>query len=280
MRILLVGGSGFVGKNLFYELITDNEVKIMSRSRPSWLKQENWTAGDIRDPSTMDPKVLKSFDIVVDLVGLINQKLEKHHDVNVKGTGNLIEALGKNSGTKLVYISAINSDVGTTEYFKTKKEAERNVISYGNYVIIRPSVLYGQDDYLTSQLVKASRQLIPIFPKSKPLYPVYIGDFARVFSKIMMLNGSFDVCSDEPLTMGDMLNIVREEQGKGPLPQAPLWVFKTMAPVLDFIGLISSEQLSMLGYDFYREDTVLKRYVAKPTKYKDFILTQNLKPKV
>ncbi len=274
MDILLVGGSGFVGKNLYASLKGRHNVSIMSRHMPAWISRDRWVEGDITKKDSLAKADIADFDVVVDLVAVIGQKEQMHRDVNVLGTSNLIEKLKLGRRALLVYFSAINSDAGSTEYFRTKSMAEGNVRAYGDYLIIRPSLFYGPGDYITTQLAKSAQGFIPAFPRSKPMCPVYIMDFDRMFREIIEKaprNAEYNVCSNEMLTMGDMLNLIRKSMGKGDVPQVPLGLFKALGPMLDAAGIISREQLSMLGYSFYRDDTVLYRYIKRPVRYAEFV---------
>ncbi len=273
MRILFIGGSGFVGRNVYDRLILRHDVYLMSRHRPDWLPEEhnNWIEGNITDLGSIKVALSKKFDVVVDFVGVMGQKEQTYQDVNVKGTSNLVEALEGRESIKLVYISAINSERTSTEYLRTKMAAEKNIMQHRNYLIIRPSVFYGEGDYLTKQLLETARKYPPSFPKSGPMCPVYIKDFAEVFEALLAQTGVFNVCSNERLTLGAMLNIVRKRLKKPPIPEAPLLLFGAVSPILEAMGVISAEQLMMLQYGFYREDTVLYKYVKKPVKYAEFV---------
>jgi nucleoside-diphosphate-sugar epimerase len=271
MRILLIGGSGFVGKNIYMRMKDKHTFTIMSRHKPDWLDLALWVQGDITKPDSLRSVLSKDYEVVVDLVGLVDQKSQYHYDVNVFGTRIITDALLLKKETKMVYISAINADKGGSEYLKTKREAERNTMLHANYLIIRPSILYGEEDQLTPQLLKSSSQFLPAFPKSKPLCPIYVGDLAVVFESLLDKTGSFNVCSKEMLTLGDMLNIIRKETKKKPVPQLPLALFKLGSPILEKLNIISSEQLSMLKHNYYREDTILYKYIEKPTEYEKFI---------
>lgn len=273
MKILLIGGSGFVGRNLCERLGSEHELTIMSRRAPQWLDEMGckWAAGDIKDKDAVRDVIREGYDTVVDLVAAINQKEQKHRDLNVAGTLNIVNALSSFKSTKLVYISAINSDVGHTEYFATKKEAERNVSAHPNHLIIRPSILYGDDDYLSAQLFKVAQSPTPVFPKSNFMHPVFVRDFAAVFECLLEKTGVYDVCSNEKLRLGDMLNIVRHKIGAGSVMQLPLGIFLPFAPILSAAGVISTDQLLMLRYNYYREDTVLYKYVKMPTKFEEFV---------
>ena len=92
-----------------------------------------------------------------------------------------------------------------------------------------------------------------------------------MFESLLGSTGAFDVCSNEKLSLGDMLNIIRKGMGKSRVPEAPLPLFKAISPILGSLGIITQEQLSMLNYNFYRKDTVLPKYVPNPMTYEKFI---------
>ncbi|MGC8686489.1 MAG: NAD-dependent epimerase/dehydratase family protein, partial [Thermoplasmata archaeon] len=150
MKILVIGGSGFVGRHIIPYLAKENSVSYLSRSENPKLKNlgVQWIKGNITNEN--DLKILAEFDTIIDLVAVINEKEQRHEDVNVKGMENII----KNAGNaKIVYFSAMNADVGQTKYFVTKRKAENMLKKRGNYIIMRPSIIYGEDDYLTQMLI-------------------------------------------------------------------------------------------------------------------------------
>jgi nucleoside-diphosphate-sugar epimerase len=273
MRLLIIGGSGFVGRGLSAALRDRHGVTIASRHRPEWADEYGvqWVSCDITDRTALAHALGNvSVDVVVDLVGLIDEKEQRHNDVNVGGTANIVELL-KGTTVKLVYFSAINSEHGTTQYFSTKRAAEANVGTHENHVIIRPSMLYGEHDHIVTQLSDMARGFVPGLPRSGILCPVYIGDMATVFERLLGETGSFNVCSEERLSLGDMFNMIRRKLGKRPVPQLPRWLFYPVMPVLSSKGLMSMEQLAMLGHDFFRQDTVLPKYVPRPKRFEDFV---------
>ena len=214
----------------------------------------------------------RGYDYVFDFVGLINEKEQKHSEVNITGAQNIIDAaLSAGTDTKIIYISAINAENGVTEYFRTKREAEKIISAYKNSLIIRPSIIYGKYDFLTLQFYGLINQSIPLFPRSGQIYPVYIDDIVDVVKSKMNATGSFNVCGNENLRFGDMFNIFRNRFGKKPVRQAPMLLFKAISPILAHLGIIGKEQIDMLGYNFYRSDSILNEAVKEPTQYSEFV---------
>jgi nucleoside-diphosphate-sugar epimerase len=273
-KVLLIGGYGFFGSHMYSVLSGEYSVEVMSRFKHDNgnIPGKDWIEGDITSKVDVERALGRGYDYVFDFVGLISEKAEKHSDVNITGTQNIIDAaLSTGIEPKMIYISAINAENGTTEYFRTKREAEKIISSYKNSLIIRPSIIYGKYDFLTLQFYKMISQNIPLFPKSGLIYPVHIDDITNVVKSKMNGTGAFNVCGDENLRFGDMFNIFRKRFGKKPIHQAPMLLFKTMSPILAHYGIIEKEQIDMLGYDFYRSDSILNEVIKEPMRYSEFV---------
>jgi NADH dehydrogenase len=273
-KILLIGGYGFLGSNVYNALSNEYSVEVMSRFKHGGtnIQGKDWIEGDITSKADMERVMGRGYDYVFDFVGLINEKEQKHYDVNVKGMQNIIDAINA-TGTdpRVVYVSAINAENGTTAYFIAKHEAEKILNRYSKHTIIRPSILYGKYDFLTMQFYELLKRRIPVFPKSGLMYPVYVGDAVKVIKEEMHKDGAFNICSDEKLRFGDMFNMFGKKFGKKKIRQAPIKIFKMLAPILERAGAITSEQIKMLEYDFYRDDSVLKNVVGNPMHYSEFV---------
>ena len=118
-KILITGGTGFVGSNLV-DFLTDIE-KIDPRNLrlliPPWESLENLNlkkfeiiVGDIRDKKIV-AKSMKGVDVVYHLAAktiVPGADYGYYRDVNIDGTKNLIEAAINNSIKKFIYFSSIS----------------------------------------------------------------------------------------------------------------------------------------------------------------------------
>ena len=178
-RVLVTGGSGFVGANLVAELLErGHEVRSFDRA-PSPLPAHprlQVVQGDIRDKDTVAAAV-DGIDTVfhtaaiIDLMGgssVTDEYRQRSFAVNVGGTENLVTA-GQDAGVKRFVYTASNSVVmggqrisGGDEtlpyterfndlYTETKVVAERFVLSQNGVrgmltCSIRPSGIWGRGD--------------------------------------------------------------------------------------------------------------------------------------
>lgn len=178
-RVLVTGGSGFVGANLVAELLKQgHEVRSFDRA-PSPLPEHprlQVLEGDICDTDTVEAAVAGIDTVfhtaaIIELMGGASVSDEYRHRsfaVNVEGTKNLVRA-ARAAGVKRFVYTASNSVVmggqrirGGDEtmpytdrfndlYTETKVEAERYVLSQNGVdgmltCSIRPSGIWGRGD--------------------------------------------------------------------------------------------------------------------------------------
>ncbi len=145
---MVVGGTGYVGKNLVKELIKNKyEVTILVKDPPSYkIPNINYIFLDILDKDSLI-KNIKDFDLVINLFSIIRSTNKTKYKYNVLGIKNLLEALKKNNLKNLIHFSTQNVNLKNKGYYaKSKQDAENLILNSGlNYVIIRPNYIYGID---------------------------------------------------------------------------------------------------------------------------------------
>lgn len=189
MKLLVTGGTGFVGLNLIPRLDFCEKVLCVVRktSKVPILRQKNveFQSAGLDDKKALE-KAMKGVDVVVHMAALIFSKnIEEQRKVNVEGTRNIIEACKKAKVKKLVYVSSVavlyGKDRSNYGYSLTKKEAEGIVMEAEfNSIILRPSLIYGKGSRLM-RIISIAR-CFPIIPLPKFMLekrleqPVFIGD--------------------------------------------------------------------------------------------------------
>ena len=106
-KIIVLGGSGFIGKTLVDRLEKTNPIntKIMLHStkiRTSLKKVQ----GSILDKTLK--RQIQSGDVIVNLVGQYDGDISSFIDLNINGSFNLLESCKGKKNIKIILISSID----------------------------------------------------------------------------------------------------------------------------------------------------------------------------
>lgn len=179
-RVLITGGTGFVGSQLAQVLHdAGHQITIMGRSRFRVRSDGNFFQGQISDSEDVDA-ACKDQEIVFHSAALTSPwgSLELHRSVNTQGTENVVNACKHNRVARLVHVSStaihFRFEDQTVEddsplpgkfscaYAQSKAEAEsivQRAIADGlNAYIVRARAVFGPgDSALFPRLVAAAR---------------------------------------------------------------------------------------------------------------------------
>ena len=166
MKVLVIGGSGFLGSHIADELILQgHEVVIFDQSKSQWVSDEcEFIEGDITNFSSLSSafngiNAVFHLAAVSDLDKAYNDGL-RTAEVNVLGTVNALELSKVNKVSKFVYSSSIyvNSNYGGF-YKVSKKAAEEYIMEYNklfnlDFTILRYGSIYGPRSDMSNGLYR------------------------------------------------------------------------------------------------------------------------------
>ena len=130
-RIIVVGASGFVGKNL-RNFLYKNKLNVLAISRKNF--REHLSEVKIISTNFSDPKLqskLKNYDALIHLIGIGRQTPKStFKEINLNLTKDVIK-MCKNVGIKkIIFISGLGvSKNNTSDYFASKYKAEQEIIN-------------------------------------------------------------------------------------------------------------------------------------------------------
>lgn len=185
MNILVVGGSGFLGRHLIEELLKKgHRVSYLSRHPGDGAlfasDKLSYIKGDLLKE---DEIVLEDdwFDLLINCVGVGKpSELNKLNIVALKACISLCQSY---SIPKMVFISA---NAGYPAYLKSKRKAEDLIQTSGlRYLIVRPGLLYG-GNRKASRIQANCLQLLDPLPFihhfTSMIYPLKVSDVAITIS--------------------------------------------------------------------------------------------------
>ena len=253
MRVLVTGGTGFVGTYVVNGLLQRRHaVAVLARNpqktRNRYSRAVETVPGDVLDAASLAHAVAGS-DAVVHLVGIIHERGSQTFDrMHREGTQNVVQAAENAGVRRYLHMSAMgSSEDAPSEYGRTKAAGERAVrASRLDWTIFRPSIIFGPGDGFVSLLepiVRRNPGFIPVIgPGTTKFQPVSIHDVARVFADALekpeTLGRSFEVGGPDVLTLDDIEREIAAAIGKPgkPLIHLPLWYGRLLARVFESLA--------------------------------------------
>lgn len=267
--ILVTGASGFVGRHLLPRLQDrGHRVRGLCRTPPSEPPPARlgWWRCDIVRADRL-AGAAEGCDVVVHLAGVTESGEHGFRSVHVTGTRNVVAEAERAGVKRFIQVSTVGAQADArSEFCRTKFQAEGVVRQCGlEYVIFRPSVIYGPDDHFTTALALLLRRL-PVFPVlgigGMRLQPVSIEDVTDVLAQAVerpdVVGRTFEVAGPERLKFTKIVRIVaRQLDLRRPIVQLPSPLSGVALTLMDRLGLpapLTPQQLDLL-----RESSLLSR---------------------
>lgn len=240
-RIVVLGGSGFVGSALVARLSAESEavvVPVRRRERGRHLillPTVDVVEADVHDPAALRD-LLRGADAVVNLVGILNESgRESFARAHVDLARNVVAACRAAGVRRLLHMSALNADPsGPSRYLASKGEAEAAVAASGlAWTTFRPSVIFGPGDSFLSLFARLARAL-PVIALASPdarFQPVFVGDVVAAIARSLDLPATvgqrYDLCGPAVYTLRELVRYASETSGAArpivPLRGALAW---------------------------------------------------------
>ncbi|HWR82317.1 MAG TPA: NAD(P)H-binding protein [Candidatus Deferrimicrobium sp.] len=182
----VTGAFGYTGKYIAKKLLAKGHSVVTLTNSAS---RANDFAGKVRAfPFNFDKpdemvSSLKGVDVLYNTYWVrFNHRLFRHADA-IQNTLVLFEAARKAGVRRIVHISITNpSTASPLEYFSGKARLEEALAESGtSYAILRPTVVFGQEDILINNIAWAIRSL-PVFgvfgDGNYRLQPIFVEDLA------------------------------------------------------------------------------------------------------
>ena len=230
MKILVTGGTGVIGEGAIPELLGHgHQVRLLSRHADDDAKQ--WDdvesfQGNVADASSI-AGAAAGCDAILHIAGIVaeNPPDVTFQSVNVDGTQNVIDEAKRSNVRRLIFVSSLGADIGTSAYHRSKFDAERLVERSGlDWTIVRPGNVYGPGDEVVSLILKMVRALpaVPVIDTGDQNFqPIWHEDLAKVLASTVERNDLnsriLDAAGPEITSMNDLLKRFAEITGRSPV---------------------------------------------------------------
>jgi NADH dehydrogenase len=219
-NVLLLGGSGFVGRHLAAELARRViKVTVPSRRRERAKHLIQLPTVDVIEADIAAPGVLQRLaagrDAVINLIGTLHGP--DFARVHVELPQAVVAACRAVGVKRLLHMSALGaSPRAPSEYLRSKALGEQAVLAADELEVtaFRPSVIFGPEDSFLNVFAQLAR-LLPALavacPKAR-FQPVYVGDVARAMVSAINEPHShgkaYDLCGPRVYTLKELVEFV------------------------------------------------------------------------
>ena len=252
MRVLVTGGTGFLGSHLVEALLEKPGVEVYALirdpSRLRWLEgveRVRLLTGDLESV----PSLPAGLACVYHAAGLTKTlRPKEYYSVNREGTANLLRALESQSGrVRFVHVSSLAAVGPSTPrrgvseedppkpvspYGESKLQAEQEVLKYidrYSVVLLRDAAVYGPRDEDFLEFFRwIKRGIKPVIGRQKRMSLVYVRDAVRA---CLMAGATgrpsgeiFNIADPRAYSWEDIGRVVAALLGKRPVPiRLPFW---------------------------------------------------------
>lgn len=233
-NILVLGGSGFIGRHLIAQLIRQGRtVTVPSRRREHakhliLLPTVEVVEADVFTPGILE-RLLRGKGAVVNLIGILHGRRgrpEEHGPndygpdfarVHVEFPRAVVAACRAAGVKRMLHVSALGASVSApSEYLRSKAIGEQAALAADDLdvTVFRPSAVFGPEDRFLNRfalLARITPVLAPPCPTAK-FQPAYVGDVARAMLAALdepqARGQSYELCGPRVYTLKQLIEYV------------------------------------------------------------------------
>ena len=261
MKVLVTGGTGVVGVGTVTALVRNgHEVRVVSRHAERdarrWPEGVEAWPGDVADAESIRGAA-DGCDAVMHLVAVVDESPpETTFDrVNVRGTQHIVREAERAAVPKLLFVSSLGCDRGSSPYHQSKRAGEKIVRDFdGEWIIVRPGSVYGPGDEQISLLLKMVRTLpaIPVIGGGDDTFqPIWHEDLAEALVRALerddLARETLEVAGPEITSQNDLIDRLSRITARNPV----------RVPLPDFLAKAGMAALGVVGIDVPFSDSQL-----------------------
>ncbi|AYQ27114.1 MULTISPECIES: complex I NDUFA9 subunit family protein [unclassified Polaromonas] len=269
-KILLLGGTGFVGRHVCEKLARlQCRVTVVTRRRDKarhlqMLPLLDVIEADVHDSAALAP-LLADHDAVVNLVAILQGNEAAFEKAHVQLPLALARACEASGLRRIVHISALGASPGSASmYQRSKARGEAVLLSTGlDVTVLRPSVIFGAEDKFLNTFA-GLQQVFPVVPLAAAdarFQPVWVEDVADAVVHCLQepdtVGQIYEVCGPDVFTLRQLVTLAGRytgvNDGKGrPVIALPAALGRLQAALMELAPgepLLSRDNLDAMATD-------------------------------
>ena len=269
-RILVLGGSGFVGRHVGEQLVrAGHQVTVPTRRASHAASVQTLPRLTVVETRTLDEvalaQLMAGHDAVVNLIAVLHGDAQRFEQVHVQLPERIARAMKTAGVRRLVHVSALGADAqGPSMYQRSKARGEAVLQAAGlQLTVLRPSVIFGAEDRFLNLFADLQKVLpfMPLAGSRTRFQPVWVNDVAAAIVRCLhdgqTAGQTFEACGPEIFTLGELVKRsaqwagVNGGQGRPVIP-LPRWVGWLQALGMEMMPgepLMSRDNLASMQVD-------------------------------
>lgn len=292
MRVLVIGGTGFIGQHLVAGLVrAGHTVHVPTRRYqngrdllvfpPLALFEAN-----VHDDTDLE-RLLSEVDAVVNLVGVLHSRPGRPYGAEFKRAHidlprRIAAGCRKTGVRRFLHVSALGADPsGASGYQRSKAAGEAAIqaefASYpeGAYTIFRPSVVFGPEDNFMNLFARLAKWLpvIPLAGAQARLQPVYVHDVAAAMANALENSATYGktypLAGVSQYTLAELVRLAARWSGRPrlvwPVPRFVGYMQAYLFELLPGTPIMSRDNLDSLKVDNTSNEVMAPELGVVPT---------------
>jgi NADH dehydrogenase len=269
-RVLVLGGSGFVGRHVCEKLarlgwhITVPTRRAVNAACVQSLPGLTVIEASVHKEADL-ARLMPGHDAVVNLVAVLHGSEERFENVHVDLPGKIASAMQKAGVPRLVHVSALGADPqGPSMYQRSKARGETVLHNAGlQLTVLRPSVIFGAEDKFLNLFadLQAVAPFMPLAGSGTRFAPVWVADVASAVAVCLQrpdtIGQTYELCGPDALRLGELVKRAGQwagvNHGRGrPVIGLPMWVGWLQAAAMELAPgepLMSRDNLASMKVD-------------------------------
>jgi uncharacterized protein YbjT (DUF2867 family) len=263
--VLVLGGSGFVGRALCEQLVRRwggaARITVPTRRLRHGQPVQSLPGVTVLQADVFRdlPALLPGHDAVVNLIAILQGSEAAFQHVHVELPRRIAAAMQGAGVRRLVHVSALGVDAqAPSRYLRSKAAGEAVLQQAGlDLTVVRPSLVFGAGDHSINLFARLQRlfPLVPLGGAQARLQPVWVQDLARALVEVLLrreaVGQTYEVAGPRELTLAELVKLAGRAAGRErpvlPLP-GPLATLQALAlECLPGEPLMSRDNLASLS---------------------------------
>jgi uncharacterized protein YbjT (DUF2867 family) len=188
MKIIVLGGSGFIGSHVCEKLaaaghsITVPTRRVDSAKHLQMLPRLELLACDVHDAAQLQ-RAVAGHNLLINLVAVLHGDEQRFEQVHVDLPRKIVAACQSSGLQRVIHISALGAAIDAPSMYQRSKARGEQVFTQSGLAVamLRPSVVFGAGDKLLNVFASLQRltPVVPLAGADTQFQPVWVEDMAQ-----------------------------------------------------------------------------------------------------